>query len=97
MGRHALNLGCSTSMTSSQGNRVKALQPSKQQPHWPAVAEMILLVQPSSAADEWAFSLLKNLFGVLLNASLGEYLQECCSTTSAELFCSYRSILTVIS
>ena len=69
MGRHALHLGCSTSMTSSQGNRVKVLQPSKQQPHWPAVAEMILLVQPSSAADEWAFSLLQNSFGIIQNAS----------------------------
>ena len=42
---------------------------------WSAAAEKILLVQPSSAAAERVFSLLKNSFGSFQDAALADYIQ----------------------
>ena len=37
-------------------------------------SEKILLVQSSSAAAEWVFSLLQNLFGIFEDALLADYI-----------------------
>ena len=44
-------------------------------PHWSAAVVDILLVQPSSAAAERAFSLLKASFGPQQDASLNDYIE----------------------
>lgn len=44
-------------------------------PHWSAAASIALLVQPSSAAAERVFSLLKSSFGDLQDSSLQDYIE----------------------
>lgn len=55
-------------------------------PEWSAAAQHMLLVQPSSAASERVFSLLKNSFGEQQLSSLQDYVDaslmlqyNCCS------------------
>ena len=48
---------------------------SSELPHWSAVAADILLVQPSSAAAERVFSLLKSSFGPQQDSSLNDYIE----------------------
>ena len=54
-------------------------------PHWSTAAADVLLVQPSSAAAERVFSLLKASFGLQQDASLNDYIQ-----TSFMLQYNYR-------
>ena len=44
-------------------------------PAWAAAARQVLLVQPSSAASERVFSLLKNSFGEYEQSSLQDYIE----------------------
>ena len=44
-------------------------------PTWAKAAQQVLLVQPSSAASERVFSLLRNSFGERQNASLQDYIE----------------------
>ena len=44
--------------------------------HWAEAAKKALLVQPSSAASEWLFSLLNNTFGKRQNSSLEDYVES---------------------
>ena len=44
-------------------------------PTWAKAARQVLLVQPSSAASERVFSLLRNSFGERQNASLQDYIE----------------------
>ena len=46
-----------------------------QLPTWAKAARQVLLVQPSSAASERVFSLLRNSFGERQNASLQDYIE----------------------
>lgn len=45
-------------------------------PYWSAAAKKILLVQPSSAAAEQVFSLLKASFGEQQESSLQDYIES---------------------
>ena len=44
-------------------------------PNWSSIAREIMLIQPSSAAAERVFSLLKASFGEQLEASLQDYVE----------------------
>ena len=44
-------------------------------PHWSQAAKKVLLLQPSSAAAERVFSLLKNTFGEQQDNSLQDYIE----------------------
>ena len=44
-------------------------------PNWSKAAKSVLLVQPSSAASERIFSLLRNSFGERQNSSLQDYIE----------------------
>ena len=44
-------------------------------PHWCTAFELVLLVQPSSAATERVFSLLKNSFSQSQSSSLEDYIE----------------------
>ena len=44
-------------------------------PNWSKAARIVLLVQPSSAASERVFSLLRNSFGERQNSSLQDYIE----------------------
>ena len=59
---------------------------SPELPHWSSSAQSIFLIQPSSAAAEWAFSILNNTTDSQRN-SLEDYerLLLRCSTTSSNL------------
>ena len=48
---------------------------ASQLPNWAEAAKMVLLVQPSSAASERVFSLLRNSFGERQNTSLQDYVE----------------------
>ena len=49
-------------LTAWQESRVGWRQNSSNLPHWASAVNMVLLIQPSSAAAEWAFSLLRAAF-----------------------------------
>ena len=49
-------------LTAWQESRVGWRQNSSNLPHWASAVKMVLLIQPSSAAAEWAFSLLRAAF-----------------------------------
>ena len=45
-------------------------------PNWAAAAKKVLVVQPSSAAAERVFSLLKSSFGCQQDSSLKDYIES---------------------
>ena len=49
---------------------------SEDLPNWSSAAQMVVLVQPSSAAVERVFSILKASFGHLQDNSLQEYIES---------------------
>ena len=52
------------------------LQHKDELPHWSSAAQMIALVQPSSAAVERIFSMLKASFGPQQDNSLQDYIES---------------------
>ena len=46
-------------------------------PHWSSLVKMLLLIQPSSASAERAFSILANAFNAQQDRTLQDYLEAC--------------------
>ena len=46
-------------------------------PHWSSMVKMLLLIQPSSASAERAFSILANAFNAQQDRTLQDYLEAC--------------------
>ena len=46
-------------------------------PHWCSLVKMLLLIQPSSASAERAFSILANSFNEQQDRTLQDYLEAC--------------------
>ena len=54
-------------------------------PHWSSLFKMLLLIQPSSASAERAFSILANAFNAQQDRTLQDYLEACVRVRNTEL------------